>query len=360
MDLHEQSFDTRPLHRRVLQIYWIVFILSLLAEGVAFIIHLLFYPEKMNGFLIRAVAVPTVIQLVAIGLIELIWRKGLERTWSTLAGGTVIAAALVIGNPSIHIQFIFLLSMVVSLFYFDVKQLYLALALNLSAFAVIYALHPMVRQTLSIFEISAFSFLMVGMMVIIRSVIYRGMEILEDHTRMAKSEQELLVKHALMDRMVKIDALTDLYNHKTFHQYLDMLIEQSNNTSLPLQLAVLDIDNFKCINDTFGHSIGDTILTRVARVLSETFSQNEIAARYGGEEFAVIFPGASLSEAFDKLEEARQRIESLIHSELDGRRVTVSIGLSSHGKGQSGSQLFSKADSLLYSAKRSGKNKTVM
>lgn len=356
----EPRIDSRQLHRKVLKIYWIVFILSLMAEFVAFFIQLQVYPERMQSFLIDAVITPTIIQITVIVIIEIIHYYKLERPWITLLSGTLIASALIIANKTLHIQYILMLSMLVSLYYVSKRQLYFAFAMNMAAFTVIYMLYPKVKASTSFFEISAFVFIMLGMVFILRSVIQRGLDILADHTRMVKSEQELLVKHALMDRMVKVDALTNLYNHKTFHEYLDMLIEQSNTNAMPLQLAVMDIDNFKSINDTFGHAIGDIVLVRVARVLSEVFVRNEIVARYGGEEFAVIFPGIAVTEAFPKLEEVRNRIEQLLHPEMDGRKVTVSIGLSEHQAGGSSSDLFTLTDSLLYTAKRSGKNKTVM
>lgn len=359
-DQIEPRSDSRQLHRKVLTIYWIVFLLSILAEIVAFIYTTRTNPEDLRDFLVDAVLIPTAIQIPVIVMIEIIHHYKLERPWITLLSGTLIASALIIGNKTLHIQYILLLSMLVSLFYFSIRQLYLAFAMNIAAFAVIYSVFPKVKESTSFFEFSAFVFIMIGMVFILRSVIRRGINILNDHTRMVKSEQELLVRHALMDRMVKVDALTNLYNHKTFHEYLEMLIEQSNNNAMPLQLAVMDIDNFKSVNDTFGHAIGDIILTRVAKVLSDLLVQNEIVARYGGEEFAVIFPGASLSEAYTRLEEVRVQIEQLLHPEMDGRKVTISIGLTEHQGGISSSNLFTKTDSLLYEAKRSGKNKTVM
>ncbi|CAM3546408.1 GGDEF domain-containing protein [Marinicrinis lubricantis] len=356
----ERGESRHHLHRKVLNIYWTVLMISIVAMLIAWIIKLQTNADDIPQFLVTSVAIPTVVQLIVIIVIEIVHYYKIEWPWITILSGTLIASALMIANKTIHIQYIFLLSMLVSLFYFSFKQLYIAFVVNMAAFTAIYMMYSEVRESMSSFEISAFVFIMIGMLFILRSVIDRGKEILADHTRMVKKEQELLVKQVLMDRMLKVDALTNLYNHKTFHEYLDMLTEQSNRNSMPLQLAILDIDNFKSINDTFGHTAGDAILTKVAGVLSETFVQNEIAARYGGEEFAVIFPGVAATEAYMLLEQAREKIEQLEHEELDGRKVTVSIGLSMHQQGQSSAQLFTDADSLLYNAKRSGKNKTVI
>lgn len=347
------------LHRRVLNIYWIVFLISLVAEGIAFWFKYTRERDTISDYLFSTVFIPTVIQVIVLGVNECIHYFRREWPWFVVLSGTLIASALIIANKTIHIQYIFLLSMLVSLFYFNFRHLVFAFSVNMAAFAAVYSAYPTVRESMSVYEVSAFVFIMIGMLFILRSVIQRGREILTDHTRMVQSEQELLVRNALMDRMAKIDALTNLYNHKTFHEYLDLLIEQADTNSMPLQLAVLDIDNFKSINDTFGHSVGDVILARVASVLSEMLPQNEIVARYGGEEFAVIFPGVSLSEAYGKMEQVRRRIAQLAHAELDGRQVTVSVGVSEYAAGTSASSLFAEADSRLYAAKRSGKNRTM-
>lgn len=351
---------SRMLHRKVLGTYWIVFLISLVAELVAFIIKLNTEPSTIPNFLIEKILIPTVIQLGVISFNELAYKINWESPLLLIISGTLIAMSLMIGNKSIHIQYIFLLSMLVSLFYFNMKHLILAFFVNMGAFALIYAIFAEVRESMSIYELFAFIFIMIGMFYILRSAIYRGRDILNDLTRMVKAEQELIVRNVLMDRMVKMDALTDLYNHKTFHEYLELLIEQCENNRLPLQLAVIDIDNFKGINDTFGHAVGDIILRRVADVLRESLSPNEIVARYGGEEFAVIFPGSPLISAYEMLEQVREQIEGLVHEEMDGRKVTVSMGLSEFQQGSTKSMLFVEADALLYVAKRTGKNKTMM
>jgi diguanylate cyclase (GGDEF)-like protein len=352
--------DIHQLHRKVLKKYWAVFLISIVAELVALFIKINNEPHRLQEYIVDTMILPTLIQLIVLGINEITFYYTAETPSIIIVSGTCIAAALIVANKTIHIQYVFLLSMLVSLFYFNIKHLLFAFVVNMVAFSVIYALYSQVRQSISIYELFAFIFIMLGIVYLFSGVIRRGKGILDDLTRMVKTEQELLVKNALMDRMVKIDALTDLYNHKTFHEYLEQLIEQSNNNAMPLQLAVIDIDNFKSVNDTFGHAMGDVIIARVANALKESFSPNEIIARYGGEEFAVIFPGKTLNEAFGGLEEVRNRIWQLQHTEMDGRKVSISIGLAEHQKGSTRSHLFAEVDSLLYTAKRSGKNRTVI
>jgi len=348
------------LHRKILQSYWFVFCLSLSAELVVLYLKIRAEPENADQFLVHSVIIPTLIQLVVLGVNEAAFRYGKEWPLLIIVSGTCIACALYIANKTVHLQYVFLLSMLVPMFYFNIRQLYLAFVLNMIAFGTVYSLYREIRASMVDYELLAFLVVIVGMLYISRGIIARGEQIIGEHTRVVRSEQELFVKNVLMDRMVKIDALTDLYNHKTLHEYLDQLIEQSSNSGMPMQLAVIDIDDFKGVNDTFGHAVGDVALARVADELKASFSPSEIIARYGGEEFVVIFTGKTMAEAYAETERARQNIWRLTHEEMNGRQLSVSVGLAEYRTGDSPTTLFEKADSLLYQAKRAGKNRTVL
>lgn len=348
------------LQRKIINTYWIVFGLSLLAECIALFLKIKNEPGRVHEYLTHTVLFPTLIQLLVLGANELASRLRFDRPLLIILSGTVIASSLIIANKTIHLQYIFLLSMLVSMFYFKIKYLYFAFIINMVAFASVYFTFAQVRHGIGMYELSAFIFVMIGMVFILRGIIQRGEEILKDIKRIVRNEEELLVRNVMMDRMVKMDALTDLYNHKTLHEYLDQLVDQSNNCSMSMQLAVIDIDNFKAVNDTYGHAVGDVILVRVANMLKESITPNEIVARYGGEEFVVIFTGKTLAESFDEIDKARENIWRQRHEEMDGRQISVSIGLADHRIGWSRSELFEKADALLYEAKRGGKNRTVL
>ena len=118
---------------------------------------------------------------------------------------------------------------------------------------------------------------------------------------------------------------------------------------------MIDIDNFKEINDTFGHQTGDDVLASLGRIIREEAREADICCRYGGEEFAVIMPLTDANSAGALAERLRVRVAQ---SSFDGRSVTVSIGVASCGeKIRTPQELVKKADSALYDAKRSGKNR---
>lgn len=147
-------------------------------------------------------------------------------------------------------------------------------------------------------------------------------------------------------QMAEIDPLTGIANRRTFLERLD---ELSQSPSGVFSVLMLDLDDFKRLNDDFGHLHGDSVLERVAQVLSDSVREGDRLARYGGEEFAVAMPGANLSEAVAVAERLREAI-------FEGTPTTVSIGCATRGPGETATEVLHRADDLLISAKRTGKN----
>jgi len=128
---------------------------------------------------------------------------------------------------------------------------------------------------------------------------------------------------------------------------------ESTNTAQPLSLALLDIDYFKEVNDTYGHLTGDRILQKLAQCLETVCGEGNIAARYGGEEFALILPRMDRHGALIFAEKIRSTIESAFLSDIP---ITISIGIATIKKGDTETTLQSRADQALYSSKHSGRN----
>ena len=202
--------------------------------------------------------------------------------------------------------------------------------------------------------------LALGTMMIGFGIMKRGIDLIASLEKSMKSEQEYMIKNIVMDRVSKLDPLTDLYNHKTFHEYFDRLIDHHGQLVFPLHLAVLDIDNFKQVNDTFGHAVGDIALKMVAEQIRKHTGPDDFAARYGGEEFVVLLTTVDDEEAYHIMEQLRASIAATPIPEMDGLCVTVSIGLHTYRTGDTKSVSFQRADQALYDAKRTGKNKLVV
>ena len=155
------------------------------------------------------------------------------------------------------------------------------------------------------------------------------------------------------------DELTGLYLKDVFNVTLSRNINEHKRSNTPLSLLMIDIDDFKIVNDEYGHQKGDQVLSTIGQCVNEIVRDMDLAARYGGEELAVILPSLNIKQAFMVGERIREAIQIL---DFDGFSVTVSIGASSFDKNTSNTadKLIKKADEALYRAKDLGKNRTVI
>ena len=159
------------------------------------------------------------------------------------------------------------------------------------------------------------------------------------------------------------DGLTGLYNHRHFRDRLDGEFERARRYDLPLACMILDVDNFKKVNDTFGHLEGDSVLRQIAERTSRSVRKSDVVARYGGEEIVVIMPQTGLEGARSQAERVRTEIGEYDFDGLpNGYRVTVSIGVAIYdGEVMLDCEaLIRIADDAMYRAKREGKNRIIV
>ena len=161
-------------------------------------------------------------------------------------------------------------------------------------------------------------------------------------------------------RAANVDHLTGLVSRSYFHRAAERRIELYKRNGLPLACAVLDVDDFKSYNDSYGHGSGDEALRCVGRVLHESTRADDVVARYGGEEFVVLM-GGNIEDAIEVAERVRHGIEHESvtgNGLLSGSAITVSVGVAALTVDVSSlEQLVEKADDELYRAKRAGKNR---
>jgi diguanylate cyclase (GGDEF)-like protein len=161
--------------------------------------------------------------------------------------------------------------------------------------------------------------------------------------------------------MSLIDALTGIYNHRHFKYLLGVEVGRAQRYARTMALLMMDVDNFKRINDTLGHPIGDQVLRGMARILGEGVRRSDVLARYGGEEFAVILQETDFEAASGVAEKLCREVEAKA-AFPDGRggevRATISVGLAFYpSDAVDGAALLARADEALYRAKQSGKNR---
>ncbi len=158
------------------------------------------------------------------------------------------------------------------------------------------------------------------------------------------------------------DTLTGLANRRAFDRTLDIEIERSKRINIPLSLAIFDLDDFKSVNDTYGHPKGDEVLATFAKLLKETTRRYDLAVRYGGEEFALLMAGSSLQRAQRLLNRLLKDFRKIKFTSPDDKthfNVTCSAGLTYY-KGTEdidSEALIKLADDALYEAKALGKNR---
>jgi diguanylate cyclase (GGDEF)-like protein len=169
--------------------------------------------------------------------------------------------------------------------------------------------------------------------------------------------------HETVARESVTDELTGLSNRRAFDEAMTREVERSKRFVSPLGLVLFDLDNFKSVNDTYGHQQGDVVLREVARVLRETSREIDVPARYGGEELAVVLPGTDLEGAYNLAERVREGVEALripLLLEHGTLRLTTSAGVASLPETADDEEaLLAAADTALYDAKRNGKNRSV-
>ena len=191
---------------------------------------------------------------------------------------------------------------------------------------------------------------------------------LADRIRNIQKEQERLRRVTRHYRQLSnMDSLTGLFNARYLRQNLEPEISKSRRQGKPLSLMIIDVDDFKRFNDSYGHPEGDKVLASLGLVIRECIRRADLPCRYGGEEFCIILPGANLDQAALVAERIRQRFQALLFTpacavqpDLANVTVTVSIGAALLSPEEDGDELISAADKALYEAKSGGKNKVVL
>ncbi|HYR44466.1 MAG TPA: sensor domain-containing diguanylate cyclase [Terriglobia bacterium] len=178
---------------------------------------------------------------------------------------------------------------------------------------------------------------------------------LADFTAIALENAGLFAE---LQRSAITDSLTAVYNTRFFHEVLGRETARADRYTTPLSLLMIDIDSFKPVNDTFGHVVGNKVLTQVAGILKQTVRNTDFVFRCGGDEFGVVLPATNLEGAMHAAEKILQKVASadILTSLGYSGPVTVSIGLSEYHRGSHFETLVAEADQALYASKRSSKN----
>ncbi len=166
-------------------------------------------------------------------------------------------------------------------------------------------------------------------------------------TNMRKNQLEITKK-------AFYDELTGIYNRSKFNEVLSETIEESKNNNITFSCIILDIDDFKNFNDTYGHLIGDEILILMAKTINTHIRENDFFARWGGEEFILLLSNTSLEKALIITEKLRKLVENISHDTADN--ISASFGVTQFQNDDDTKSIFQRCDKALYIAKENGKN----
>jgi diguanylate cyclase (GGDEF)-like protein len=195
--------------------------------------------------------------------------------------------------------------------------------------------------------------------VILKSKVNIFLELDRNKKELEESNRKIEKQNERLKELSITDGLTGLYNHRHFQNMLKREFAMVRRNSSDLACFMIDLDYFKDVNDTFGHTFGDFVLQRFAQLLKEAVRETDILARYGGEEFALLLPHTSLEGALVVAEKFRKKAEECVYeNEGHTKRVTASVGVASYGTHHpsSSSDLVNFADHALYRAKAEGRN----
>jgi diguanylate cyclase (GGDEF)-like protein len=182
-------------------------------------------------------------------------------------------------------------------------------------------------------------------------------------SKLRNANEELRRTNEVLEQLSFTDGLTHLHNHRYFQDRLRIEAKRANRSDESLALLLIDIDDFKALNDRYGHAVGDQVLRSVASTLNSSVRETDLPARYGGEEFAVLAPRTSADGATSLAEKLRLAIANSpleaegLDEEAADLRVTASVGVAVYMGDEK--RLFNEADRALYRAKANGKNCSV-
>ncbi|MFC4098491.1 GGDEF domain-containing protein [Paenibacillus xanthanilyticus] len=343
--------------RIILYSFWLCAVFYAAASGLA----LLFTDEAKSEFFARIIAGPLAGIIGVVAIAELLCRYKREWLTSILIGASNgLAAIMIVANHEVELMVaVLLLPLLVSVFFLRQKVLLAASATGVGTYAALMAAYPPLQAEQSPAEAIALLFIFGAGTAILAGLLQRGAELARRWHIASTLNQALTQEKEQIERMLRMDGLSGLFNHRAFYEEAEKRLTAAGEAPGEFQLAVLDIDNFKSINDRYGHKVGDIVIKAVADTLRGLLGPEDMAFRYGGEEFTLLYgrPTPEADAAF--VESIRQAIEELTFEEAPGLRVTVSIGVQAYAQGLNKHGLFEGGDRALYEAKRTGKNRIV-
>lgn len=342
---------------------WIMFLVLFILEAIFMVLYwkdVLIYRYTNYEYFISFLVIPSITILSTIILSTIIQKFVAKRyhimieSWVIIITFVIIVTETIAFHYGISVIFIlYALPIIASLVYDNLKMLIVSFVSSLIAYMVvlayIYENIPADDFSHSLTDVLCCLAILGALFALCCFVLSRARELINT----AVKETELCSQ---LSHEVTLDPLTRIYNHATFYQYLDNFIENyKKDDKRKFSLILIDIDNFKIINDTYGHIVGDQVLLCLVNCIKAKLNDHDYAFRYGGEEFAVLT--SNPKHAITLAENIRNEFEQSIYPDIP-HKITISLGLCTYEHNYTSKvEFFATTDKALYHAKHSGKNR---
>lgn len=345
-------------NRTLIHLLWLILFIYEAAAMFAFFLDMYDQPTQWFYSFLHFQIVPTSMQLslMGAGYLAIHFLKRYSDFIMIIWTMTMVSIFIICIPELMRSYELISITIILASVYFQKKYIIFAYCLGL-VYLMSLLFHQMNKgDTPSAYEVIVPITVLTLTALVCFAIMNKGLTLLKQLRDSVIREQDLLIRNVMIDRLSKVDALTELFNHRSFQEHTDHLISYMPHDT-PLELALMDIDNFKKINDTYGHWVGDVVLKTIGTSLKDVLGPDDMAFRYGGEEFAVLFVGKSHEDVLDLCEQLMQMIRITEIPEMPGHPLTMSIGLAAYNRNTKKKAWFQQVDKCLYTAKRNGKNR---
>ncbi|WNR44096.1 GGDEF domain-containing protein [Paenibacillus roseipurpureus] len=345
-------------NRKLILMLWWILIIYEVAALFALFFEMHEQPSNWLDEFVTFQLFPTILQLLLMGLgyLSLHFLKAYSDFIMILWTMTMVSIFILAIPEMARSYELISISILLASIYFQKKYVIFAYSSGVIFLIGLIVIQIFVSgQSITPYEIIVSLTILTATALLCFTIMGRGLALLAQLKDSIVREQDLLIRNVMIDRLSKVDALTELFNHRSFQEHTDHLISHMPHDT-PIELALMDIDNFKQINDNYGHWVGDVVLKTIGNILKEGLGPDDMSFRYGGEEFAVLFVGKSSAEVVAICEKLMQTIRETIIPEMPDQKLTMSIGLASYNRNTMKKAWFQLVDECLYKAKRNGKD----
>ncbi|MEW9700893.1 GGDEF domain-containing protein [Paenibacillus sp. SI8] len=355
--MEQLQLNDNVWNRKLIHMLWWILLIYEVAAMLGFFFDYYDNPDHWSYSLLRFQVLPTSLQLIlmAFGYTAKRYLPNYSDFIMIIWTMTMVCIYLVTIPELANKYGILCIPIILSSVYFQRKHIIFSYILGLLCFTCIITWNTYRGMAITPYQVIVSATVISASTFVCFAIMNKGLDLITQLQISTRREQELLIRNVMIERLSKVDALTELFNHRSFQEHTDHLISHMPYDT-PLELALMDIDNFKHINDTYGHWVGDVVLKTIGCTLKEVMGTDDMAFRYGGEEFAVIFVGKKHEDVLALCEHLLQTIRDLAIPEMPEQQLTMSIGLASYNRSTKKKAWFQLVDECLYLAKRSGKN----